>query len=234
MSKTTIRNLAIELGIKENSLYRHLRRHNHYVGINQPLSEDQIAILLSRRGNGKKSINKKMPVTSDIVVDVHDAKPANVMDIRASVQGDDSVVREACNEGAPKLTSWTLQGIVQHLMSVLSDIMLIAIVVGHGLLIVQELSQMAGQIGQTAGIMIMLSILSAISLSSNKRWYSVSYDFVWFIFMLDCASVFLHYRAFKPSLGSAMALGLAITVSAVSFFSLFFYRNKNSNLFEDE
>ena len=223
MATKTIRKLASELNAKENSLYRRLLRHGHYVGINQPLSEDQIAILRSTTRNGKKSVDKKMPAAFDSVIDVRDAKLANVADVRSRAKDSESAVSEARN-GSP----------VNYLLSAFSDVMLIAIVVGHGLLIVQELKQMAGQIGQTAGIMIMLSILSAISLSSNKRWYSVSYDFVWFIFVLDCAAVFLHYRAFKPLLGGAMAIGLAITVSAVSFFSLLFYRNKNSNLFEDE
>lgn len=121
---------------------------------------------------------------------------------------------------------------VQRFLSGLSDALLIAVVVGHGLLIVQELSQMAGRIGRTSGFMVLLSIIAAVSLSSGSRWHGVSGGFVWFVFVLDCAATYLHYRAFEPYVGGGLAIGLAITVSAVSFFALYFYREKNSDLFD--
>lgn len=120
----------------------------------------------------------------------------------------------------------------QRLTSAIADILLASIVVGHGALIVQELTQMAGQIGLTAGLMVALSIVAAIVLSSNSKWFSVSGDLLWFVFALDFAATYLHYRAFAPSLGTGLAIGLACVVSSVAFFSLYAFRSKNSNLFD--
>jgi hypothetical protein len=62
----------------------------------------------------------------------------------------------------------------------------------------------------------------------------VSSEFVWFVFFLDMAAIYLHYRAFVQPLGTGLAVGLACVVSFVSFFALYFYRNKNASLFDGD
>lgn len=218
----TLRRISEEIGAKPDTLRKRLERAGMPAGLDTPLTEAQIEVIFaaSRPDIGRAKRTRTLrPAPAKTKAENHD----NATDkTTTSVQADN-------NESETNSVS---EQSAQRLTSAIADILLASIVVGHGALIVQELTQMAGQIGLTAGLMVAFSIVAAIVLSTNSKWFSVSGDLLWFVFMLDFAATYLHYRAFAPSLGAGLAIGLACVVSSVAFFSLYAFRSKNSNLFD--
>lgn len=229
----TLRQIAERIGAKPETLRKRLIRAGMPAGLDTPLTDAQAALLFEagqvRKSRKAKTLQGVSESSRDVNTNKAHAQPATErkFDLDTSRALDTSSAQ--ANRDAKMSVDF-----VQRFLSTIADTLLVLIVVGHGLLIVQELSQMAGQIGRTAGAMVMLSILAAVALSSKSKWYDVSSEFVWFVFVLDMSATYLHYRAFVQSLGTGLAIGLACVVSFVAFFALYFYRNKNSTLFDGD
>lgn len=218
----TLRQIAERIGAKPETLRKRLSRAGMPAGLDTPLDETQVALLFEA-GQVRKS---RKVIKRARVGQTTKASPEPVQNEQATYKTSGVV------HHAPDAKKEHGGDFVQRALSALADTLLILIIVGHGLLIVQELTEMAGQIGRTAGLMVALSIIAAVVLSSRSRWFSVSGDTLWFVFIIDFAAIYLHYRAFEPSLGAGLAIGLACVVSSVAFFSLYAFRSKNSNLFD--
>lgn len=210
----TLRRIAEQINAKPDTLRKRLERAGMPAGLDTPLTEAQVEVLFAASSPNDVGRAKR----------TRTLRPAPAKSKPESTDNSEALTNSSSGQSVQH---------TQRLVSALADVLLVVIVVGHGALIVQELTHMAGHIGRTAGLMVALSILAAVVLSSSSKWFSVSGDLLWFVFIIDFAAIYLHYRAFEPSLGAGLAIGLACVVSSVAFFSLYAFRSKNSSLLFD-
>ncbi|MDW8230921.1 MAG: hypothetical protein RMJ33_13895 [Saprospiraceae bacterium] len=206
----TIRSIAQRTNQKPDTLARRLRRAGFKgVGLDRPLSDEQVRILfeVERTPVRKLTIDNKR--------------------IKRATHADVSTSHGRISEDSEQARAH-LRLSVESVVSAIASAALLFVSLGHGLLVVSELSELAGSIGTVAGVVVMSVIIACIALSSSSRWEETSAPALWFVFWLDVAAIYLHYRAFKPYLGVGLSLGLAIVVSVSAFMALYLFRSKNN------
>lgn len=218
----TIRSIAQRTNQKPDTLARRLRRAGFTgLGLDRPLTDEQVRILFEverapvRRRTCEADRTKEMP-RPDV------SAFSEILDTDTDTDTRERVVPDSAQERTRLRLS------LEDVVSVVASAALLSVAFGHGLLIVSELSELAGNIGTVAGAVVLFVIVACIALSSSNRWEETSGPALWFVFWLDAAAIYLHYRAFTPHLGAGLALGLAVVVSLSAFMSLYLFRSKNN------
>lgn len=211
----TIRAIAQRTNQKPETLARRLRRAGFKgVGLDRPLTDEQVRVLFEV----ERTPVRKQTIKKSARADVSRA---------CEITYEDASQHGQTNSDSKQV--WThFQLSVESVVSAIASTALLFVSLGHGLLIVSELSELAGSIGTVAGAVVLSVIIACISLSSSRRWEETSSSALWFVFWLDVAAIYLHYRAFKPYVGVGLSLGLAIVVSVSAFMALYLFRNKNN------
>jgi len=209
----TVREYIHITGLSAHAAAKRLQRAGRSSSLNQEV-DDTIRDILSapaeasRRGRSRRQqLQRALPQRqAALLVEEREEKTDNI-DEKADIK------------------RWSLS--VSAVLSAISDVFLIAGVVAHCVLVVQELILNAGQIGATAGIFVSLIYAASLVLSIMPRFYEQSFTLILVIFFLDMCSIYLHYVSFRQAIPSAFALGLSVIIGLCAFYCSYLFRSKH-------
>jgi hypothetical protein len=210
----TVKEYIQQTGLSAHAAAKRLQRAGRSSSLNQEV-DDTIRDILSapaeasRRGRSRRQQLERAPSQRQtaVIVEERGVKTDNVADEKAD----------------SKRSSLSISVV----LSAISDVFLIAGVVAHCVLVVQELVLNAGQIGATSGIFVSLIYAASLVLSIMPRFYEQSFTLILVIFFLDMCSIYLHYVSFRQTIAHGFALGLSIIVGTCAFYCSYLFRSKH-------
>ena len=113
-----------------------------------------------------------------------------------------------------------------QIRTALFNILAVGVVVGHGVLIWVECSQLWGMVGAIGGGVVFTVVLLAVLLASDPSKNRTSTYALWFMACVDTAAFWVHYPSFKTySVSDAVTVGVCVFICACSFVALVLFQD---------
>ena len=113
-----------------------------------------------------------------------------------------------------------------QIRTALFNILAVGVVVGHGVLIWVECSQLWGMVGAIGGGVVFTVVLLAVLLASDPSKNRTSAYALWFMACVDTAAFWVHYPSFKTySVSDAVTVGVCVFICACSFIALVLFQD---------
>jgi hypothetical protein len=184
------------------------------VGVNDPLTDDEVITLMAPAKRGRKKGGKK---EERILANSSAPKPEETIpNIRTVGAKNSDNQRRKRTLGADVF------------MRYLISIGLCAIPVGHGYLLFHDSAELFGRAGEIGGFIYLVFVSVGTFMCFDKRNSSVADIFLWAIGVLDIFAFFVHYEVFSRTLSGLSSFFITvycIFIVASSFFSLIALRN---------
>jgi hypothetical protein len=185
------------------------------VGVNDPLTDDEVITLMAPAKRGRKKGGKK---EERISANNSATKPEETIPNNIGIVGakNSDTQRRKRTLGADVF------------MRYLISAGLCAIPVGHGYLLFHDSAELFGRAGEIGGFIYLVFVSVGTFMCFDKRNSSVADIFLWAIGVLDIFAFFVHYEVFSRTLSGLSSFFITvycIFIVASSFFSLIALRN---------